>query len=89
MLLFLFLATASHGVLDAMTDGGLGIAFLSPFSNQRYFFPFRPIAVSPIGAGFLSAQGLHVVANELAWIWVPSLMIIGAGAALRAKRAPG
>src|SRR5436305_27281 len=24
---FLFLATASHGVLDAMTNGGLGVAF--------------------------------------------------------------
>src|SRR5262245_61554638 len=33
MFLFFFLATASHGVLDAMTNGGLGIAFFSPFSN--------------------------------------------------------
>src|SRR5215467_14355411 len=35
--LYLFLACASHGLLDAMTDGGLGIAFFSPFSNTRYF----------------------------------------------------
>nr|HRC76832.1 rhodanese-like domain-containing protein [Kouleothrix sp.] len=32
-----------HGVLDAMTDGGLGVAFFAPFSATRYFFPFRPI----------------------------------------------
>ena len=36
---FLFLATASHGVLDAMTNGGLGVAFFSPFNNGRYFLP--------------------------------------------------
>ncbi|PYV78915.1 MAG: metal-dependent hydrolase, partial [Acidobacteria bacterium] len=30
---YLFLATASHGVLDAMTNGGLGVAFFSPFEN--------------------------------------------------------
>ena len=39
--LYLFLSTASHGVLDALTDGGLGVAFFSPFDQTRYFFPFR------------------------------------------------
>src|SRR5438132_985924 len=34
-----FLITASHGMLDAMTDGGLGVAFFAPFDNSRYFFP--------------------------------------------------
>jgi inner membrane protein len=47
--LYLFLATASHGVLDAFTNGGLGVALLAPFDNTRYFFPVRPIVVSPIG----------------------------------------
>jgi inner membrane protein len=49
--LYLFLATASHGVLDAMTSGGLGIAFFSPFDNARYFLPWRPVRVSPIAPG--------------------------------------
>jgi inner membrane protein len=44
--MYLFLATASHGMLDAMTDGGLGVALFSPFDNSRYFFPWRPIHVS-------------------------------------------
>ena len=35
---YLFLATASHGVLDAMTNGGLGIAFFSPINNRRFSF---------------------------------------------------
>src|SRR5215831_3500297 len=73
--LFLFIATASHGVLDACTNGGLGIAFFAPFSNERFFFPVRPIAVSPIGAAFFSARGLNVMKSELMWIWLPTLAI--------------
>jgi len=42
---YLFLATASHGVLDAFTDGGLGVALLAPFDATRYFAPLRPIQV--------------------------------------------
>lgn len=37
---YLFLCTASHGILDACTDGGKGVALLSPFNNTRYFFHF-------------------------------------------------
>jgi len=51
MWMYFFLATASHGLLDALTDGGLGVAFFAPFDNHRYFLPWRPIHVSPIGAG--------------------------------------
>ena len=76
---FLFLATASHGLLDALTDGGLGVAFFAPFSNARFFFPWNPIAVSPIGAGFFSARGLGVLASEALWIWLPSLLVAAAG----------
>lgn len=67
--------TASHGILDAMTNGGRGIAFFAPFSDQRYFFPWRPIQVSPIGVGFFSPRGLRVLASEAGWIWVPSAII--------------
>jgi inner membrane protein len=70
---YLFLCTASHGLLDAMTDGGLGIAFFSPFDTTRYFFPFRPIEVSPIGAGFFSERGISVLRNEFLWVWLPFL----------------
>jgi hypothetical protein len=44
---FLFLATASHGILDAFTDGGRGIAFFAPFGTERYFFPHHPDAGLP------------------------------------------
>ena len=75
--LYLFLCTASHGILDALTDGGLGIAFFSPFAPTRYFFPFRPVAVSPIGIGnFFSTDALRILASEILWIWLPSLVIL-------------
>jgi inner membrane protein len=73
---FLFLCTVSHGILDAFTDGGLGIAFFSPFSNTRYFFPWRPLEVSPIGiAGFLSGPALSVLMSEIKFIWIPCVLI--------------
>jgi len=75
--LFFVLATVSHSVLDAMTTGGLGVAFFSPFDNERYFFPWRPIQVSPIGAAkFFSSWGLQVLKSELLWIGLPSLLVI-------------
>lgn len=59
------LVLASHGLLDSMTNGGLGIALLWPLSNHRYFAPWRPIPVAPIGAGMLSRRGVEVVTTEL------------------------
>jgi inner membrane protein len=76
--LYLFLATASHGVLDALTNGGPGIAFFAPFDNDRYFLPWRPVVVSPIGIRpFFSEWGLRVLESELIWIWLPSLVFAG------------
>lgn len=62
--------TASHGFFDAMTDGGLGIAFFAPFSNARYFFPWRPIPVAPLSLErLMSPRGLRVIRWELALFW--------------------
>ena len=54
----------SHGLLDTLTDGGLGIALAWPFSTARYFAPWTPILVAPIGARMLSGRGLRVVMAE-------------------------
>jgi inner membrane protein len=82
--LYLFLATASHGLLDAMTDGGLGIALFSPLDNRRYFFPWTPIRVSPLGVGrFFSARGLAVLQSEFQWIWVPAILLAVSAILLR------
>lgn len=70
---FLFLATISHGLLDMLTDGGLGVALLAPFDNRRLFFPFQPIEVASFGVGWLfTHRGAVVLASELRWVWLPS-----------------
>ncbi len=72
-----FAVTASHGVLDAMTGGGLGVGFFIPFDTHRYFLPWRPLVVSPIGVrGFFSRWGVRVVTSELLWIWLPLLSLL-------------
>lgn len=58
-------ALASHGVFDMLTDGGEGVAYLWPFSTERWFFPVRPLPVAPIGARFLSLRGLVCASVEL------------------------
>ncbi|MBA3354299.1 MAG: metal-dependent hydrolase [Blastocatellia bacterium] len=69
------IVTVSHPLLDMFTDGGLGVALLAPFSDTRFFFPWRPIEVSPIGVDFFSDRGVAVIASEALWIWLPSLVI--------------
>lgn len=85
--LFLFVAMASHGLLDALTNGGLGPALLWPWDQTRYFAPWTPIAVSPIGvADFLSARGLQVLYSELLWIWVPLAILVALVLGFRRRR---
>ena len=74
-----FISTSSHGLLDAMTDGGRGVAFFSPFDNSRYFLPWRPIRISPVGASkFFSDWGLQVIKSELVWIALPCVAYLSA-----------
>jgi inner membrane protein len=75
---------ATHGLLDTLTDGGLGIALLWPWSNARLFAPWRPIPVAPIGAGMLSWRGLEVLFAELI-LFLPVFVI---GLWPRGARAP-
>ncbi len=71
---FLFVCAASHGILDGLTNGGLGVAYFAPFSNARYFFPWRPIDVSPISvSGFFTRRAIPILATEALWIWLPCL----------------
>lgn len=77
-------SAASHGLLDGMTNGGLGIAFFSPFSSHRHFLPWRVIEVSPLRpAALFSWRGLHVLRTELRWVWLPCGVLALAGWALR------
>jgi inner membrane protein len=81
---FFFLVTASHGFLDSMTNGGLGVAFFAPFSNTRYVMPWRPIVVSPISLyAFFGYRGMIVMWSELGWVWLPAALVFLAGLMLR------
>lgn len=62
-------ALASHGLLDTLTQGGLGCALLWPWSHTRYLAPIRLVPAAPIGARFSSSAGLRVALLELAWCW--------------------
>ncbi|MDR2957934.1 MAG: metal-dependent hydrolase [Stenotrophomonas sp.] len=68
---FVFICAASHPLLDAMTSGGLGVALAWPWSEQRFFAPWRPIRVSPFAPQFFSARGLATLLSELRWVWLP------------------
>ena len=72
---FFSLATLSHPLLDMLTDGGSGVALFAPFSNERFFFPWQPVEVSPIGLRFFSGRGLSVIFSEFVWVWLPALAI--------------
>ncbi|MDE2596747.1 MAG: metal-dependent hydrolase [Sphingomonadales bacterium] len=83
---FLFLSAASHGLLDMMTTGGLGVALFWPVETTRHFFAVRPIRVSPIGARFFTPRGLETVWSELRWVWLPCLGVALGGWSLRSYR---
>lgn len=75
--LYFFLCTSSHALLDMLTSGGRGVAIFAPFNIARYFFPWRPIRVSPIGVGkFFSEWGLRVIKSELLIIGLPCSVYI-------------
>jgi inner membrane protein len=77
LIVYFFVVTASHALLDALTNGGLGVALFAPFSSERYFFPWRPIEVSPIGVeAVMSARGAEVLLSEMKWIWTPSALLV-------------
>ena len=84
---FLAFATASNGLLDALTDGGLGVGLLWPWDNTRYFAPITPVRVSPIGLGFFSQSGLATLWSEMRWVWLPCVVVALTG--WGARRAAG
>jgi len=87
LLLWIFAATASHGLLDAFTNGGRGIGFLIPFDDRRYFFPWRPLQVSSLNPlDFLTRHALDVFGRELLWVWLPTTLVL-LPALLRRRRA--
>ena len=77
LIIFFFLVASSHGILDALTNGGLGVAFFAPFDNSRYFFSYQPIQVSPISiSAFIEGRAWYVLRSELVWVGLPCLILL-------------
>lgn len=77
LVFFFFFVTATHGLLDSMTDKGMGVAFFSPFDDTRYFMPWRPIFASPMRISrFFSRMGFEVLFAEVIWVWLPLLLFV-------------
>jgi hypothetical protein len=87
-------SSASTGIgIQFLQGNGLSfpqppaVRFFSPFSNARYFLPWRPIVVSSIGvAEFFSESGLHVLRSEFKWIWLPAEIFAILALAVRRRR---
>jgi len=78
LLLVYALVMVSHGLLDMLTNGGLGVALFAPFENSRYFFPWHEVAVSPIGLhGWSMARIQHIAMSEFSYLILPAVSIAG------------
>jgi len=72
LMMYFSFVISLHGILDAFTNGGLGVALFSPFIAERYFFPVTPIEVSPFNPGaFIDGKGLMILKNEMLQAWLP------------------
>jgi inner membrane protein len=57
-------AAVTHPLLDMLTDGGTGVLLLFPFSSERWFFPWRPIRVSPLSILRFFDRAGEILASE-------------------------
>jgi inner membrane protein len=88
--LFVGFSACSHGLLDMLTNGGHGVEFFWPLTNERFFWPdpWRVIEASPISLQrFASGRGLEVMQSELLWIWLPAVAACGVLLLVRALAA--
>ncbi len=75
--LFVWLSAVSHGLLDMLTNGGLGVALWWPWSSERLFAAWQVIEVSPLSMDrLLSSRGLAVLQSELLWVWLPAVVLV-------------
>ena len=86
---YFVLSTASHGVFDALTNGGRGVGFFIPVDSSRYFFPWQPIQVSPIGVGGFLERGWPVLMSEFWWVWLPAAGMGVLGVLISGRNARG
>lgn len=70
-----FAVTASHGIMDAFTDGGYGIPLLWPLSSHR-FGPWGPLPLPDVGFEVPDPWVNRSVRRELLYIWLPTAALV-------------
>src|SRR5260370_23160296 len=74
----------THPLLDALTDGGSGVMLLFPFSEERMFFPWRPIHASPPDISRFLARAGYILGSHSPFCL--AAIAIGASALLVRRR---
>ena len=74
--LCLTVAAMSHGLLDACTAGGVGVALFMPFSDTRWACIWQPGHVAPLPMGREHTYTfLASLLDEARWIGLPALAV--------------
>jgi inner membrane protein len=83
-----FLATASHGLLDALTRGGGSIPFFWPLTDEQYG-NWGPIPVSDLAFQLPDPRRSRALQSELLWVWLPTGVFVVGMAVVRIVRRRG
>jgi len=70
----LFLDDCVSWFSDAMTNGGLGIAFLLAVRSDAILFSVKPILVSRLDSAILRNER-RCACSEIIYVWLPALAI--------------
>lgn len=82
--LFLLFSAVSHGVLDALTQGEVGVALFAPFSTVRVASPWKLLPACPVGlTEYLGYFGFLTLANEVLYAVAPVALAVSL---VRARR---
>jgi inner membrane protein len=71
-----FVLIASHGVLDALTRGGMPIPFFWPAEGR--YGNWGPIPVSDVCFELPDPRRSRSVRSELLWVWLPTAILVAA-----------
>jgi inner membrane protein len=80
-----FLAAASHGLLDALTRGGMPIPFFWPLTEQRYG-DWGPVPVADLALEVPDPRRSRALRSELLWVWLPTGVFVASLALWRYVR---
>ena len=85
---YFILVMISHGLLDAFTNGGPGVAFFSP-SEPPVFLPVPSHrGLTHRNRRVQCARGVRIRLSEVRWVLLPAAALAAMGILLRRARSP-